>query len=215
MTQACWGESRRRRLARAARYALGPRDTAWSLARRDDYPWTHVQLAPSLRAGRTMNPLLVAGCRCYSRRMRPLLLAVLLLSCAGDESRRGPAPAPTPAPASARATAPPTQPTAATRVAVADGPKPAAQPAPDPLATTRQAAHDVLAQHCGECHEGHRSTTPKALAVFDLDQPAWPSRFDAHRFESALGRLSKKPEPASATFIAFRDAELAARTQTN
>jgi predicted CXXCH cytochrome family protein len=94
-------------------------------------------------------------------------------------------------------------------------PAASAEVAADPRAGTRQAAHDVLAQHCGECHEGHRSTTPKALAVFDLDQPTWPSRFDAHRFETALGRLSKKPEPASATFIAFRDAELAARNQAN
>lgn len=80
----------------------------------------------------------------------------------------------------------------------------------DPRATTRQAAHDVLAEHCGECHEGHRSTTPKALAVFDLDLPDWPSRFDAHRYEAALRRLASKPAPARAAFIAFRDAELAA-----
>ena len=159
----------------------------------------------------------LASRRCYSRHMRPLLFAVLLLSCAGDESRRAPTPAPTPAPASARATAPPAQPIAS-RVAVADRSppaQPAAQPAPDPLVATRQAAHDILAQHCGECHEGHRSDKPKALAVFDLDQPDWPSRFNDHRFESALGRLSKKPEPASATFIAFRDAELAARNRAN
>jgi hypothetical protein len=82
--------------------------------------------------------------------------------------------------------------------------------AADPREATRHAAHDVLAQHCGECHEGHRSQKPQALAIFDLDLPDWPGRFDAHRFETALGRLSKKPAPAAKVFIAFRDAELAA-----
>jgi predicted CXXCH cytochrome family protein len=87
----------------------------------------------------------------------------------------------------------------------------AREPAVDPRAQVRRAAHDALAENCGECHEGHRSTNPKALAVFDLDQPDWPARFTAPRFESALRRLVKKSEPASAAFIAFRDAELAAR----
>jgi mono/diheme cytochrome c family protein len=80
----------------------------------------------------------------------------------------------------------------------------------DPRLATRRAAHDVLAEHCGECHEGHRPTAvAKALAVFDLDQPDWPARFDAHRYQAALMRLSKKPGPARDAFIAFRDAELA------
>jgi predicted CXXCH cytochrome family protein len=150
--------------------------------------------------------------------MRPLLLVVLLLSCAGDEARRTPAPAPRsaepPSAEAARAAAPtaavpataPPAPAAPTAVAVA-----AREPAPDPRAQVRQAAHDALAANCGECHERHRSTTPKALAVFDLDQPDWPARFTPPRFESALRRLTKKSEPASAAFIAFRDAELAAR----
>jgi hypothetical protein len=136
--------------------------------------------------------------------MRPLLLAVLLLSCAGDEARRAPAPAPPPAePARAAAAAPAAE---AAPVVVA-----AREPAPDPRAQVRQAAHDALAANCGECHEGHRSTNAKALAVFDLDRPDWPARFTPPRFESALRRLAKKSEPASAAFIAFRDAELAAR----
>jgi predicted CXXCH cytochrome family protein len=144
--------------------------------------------------------------------MRLLLLVVLLLSCAGDEARRAPAPArsstadstqPAPAqPASAAAT-PAAQ---ATPVVVA-----AREPAPDPRAQTRRAAHDALAENCGECHEGHRSTNAKALAIFDLDQPDWPARFTPPRFDSALRRLSKKSEPVRAAFIAFRDAELAAR----
>jgi len=125
--------------------------------------------------------------------MRPLVIAVVLLSCAGDESRRAP---------ESRRPESPAPVVVATRT-------PAPPPA-DPRALTRQAAHDVLAQHCGECHEAHRSTNAKALAVFDLDQPGWPGRFDEHRFESALRRLATKPEPASTVFTAFHDAELAA-----
>jgi predicted CXXCH cytochrome family protein len=143
--------------------------------------------------------------------MRPLLLVVLLLSCAGDEARRPPAPAPraeqpTAEPTRAGATPPAAAPLATAPMTVA-----AREPAPDPRAQVRQAAHDALAENCGECHEGHRSTNPRALAIFDLDQPDWPARFTAPRFESALRRLVKKSEPASAAFIAFRDAELAVR----
>ncbi|HEX3761777.1 MAG TPA: hypothetical protein VHW23_23925 [Kofleriaceae bacterium] len=128
--------------------------------------------------------------------MRPLLLAVLLLSCAGDETRHAPAPAP---------------PVPAAPVAAERAPAAVSAPPPDPRATTRLAAHDALAEHCGACHEGHRSSNAKALAVFDLDQLDWPSRFTPARFESALRRLAQKPEPARAAFVAFRDAELAAR----
>ena len=86
----------------------------------------------------------------------------------------------------------------------------------DPRDATRRAAHDVLAEHCGECHEGHRPTAkPKALAIFDLDQPDWPARFDDHKYKSALGRLSGKSAAARDAFIAFRDAELAAGAKTN
>ena len=145
--------------------------------------------------------------------MRPLLLVVLLLSCASDESRRAPAPtrADPPSAQPARAAAP--APTTAAIPAAQAAPVGVAarEPTPDPRAQVRQAAHDALAANCGECHEGHRSTNPKALAIFDLDQPDWPARFTPPRFESALRRLVKKSEPASAAFIAFRDAELAAR----
>jgi len=148
--------------------------------------------------------------------MRPLLLVVLLLSCASDESRRAPAPtrADPPLAQLARAAEPPSraEPAQPARTAEAAPVAVAApEPTPDPRAQVRQAAHDALAANCGECHEGHRSTNPKALAVFDLDQPDWPGRFTPPRFESALRRLVKKSEPASAAFIAFRDAELAAR----
>ena len=124
------------------------------------------------------------------------MIAMLLASCTGEapprvpESRApvapGPAPAPTPV-------------STATTVAAAD-----------PREATRRTAHDALAEHCGECHEGHRSKAPRALAVFDLDQPDWPARFDEHRYQAALRRLASKPPAAREAFIAFRDAELAA-----
>jgi hypothetical protein len=127
--------------------------------------------------------------------MRSLVVAMLstgclggcLGSCASEEPRRVP-----------ESRAP---------VTVAVKPRAAA----DPREATRHAAHDVLAEHCGECHEGHRPTAkPKALAVFDLDKPDWPARFDDHRYQAALMRLAKKPTAARDAFIAFRDAELAA-----
>lgn len=137
--------------------------------------------------------------------MRQIVVALWLLSCAGDGPRRAPelnrtAEAREPG---ARATEPRRAP--APEVALA-----AAEPAADPRAATRRAAHDALAEHCGACHEGHRSTNAKALAVYDLDQPDWPSRFNEPRFASALRRLAKTTEAAQAAFIAFRDAELAA-----
>jgi hypothetical protein len=164
--------------------------------------------------------------------MRSLLLAVLSLSCAcaSDESQRvavaTPVSAPaSPAIASAWASAAPAAATASAPLAAAEAQAacaaqaPAAAPAPeaakvaavDPREATRRAAHDVLAEHCGECHESHRPTAkPKALEVFDLDQPDWPSRFDDHKYKSALARLSGKGDAARDAFIAFRKAELAA-----
>jgi hypothetical protein len=144
--------------------------------------------------------------------MRSVLLALLSMSCACacDESRaadpRAPiAPSTTAAPAAAIA------PSTAVASAAATENGSAVAATADPREATRRAAHDVLAEHCGECHEGHRPTAkPKALAIFDLDKPDWPSRFDEHKFKSALGRLSSKSDAARDAFIAFRDAELAA-----
>ena len=152
--------------------------------------------------------------------MRPLVLVVLLLSCAGDEAvtgaRRTPPATRAESPRTEAPRAEPSRTAASAPAARAPEPPPptaavaAREPAPDPRAETRRAAHDALAANCGECHEGHRSTNAKALAVFDLDQPDWPTRFTPPRFDSALRRL-KKSAPASAAFLAFRDAELAAR----
>ena len=133
--------------------------------------------------------------------MRRLVIAVVLTSCSGAGSGAGAGDEPHHVPAShAPAHAP---------VAIAHEPTVVA--ASDRREATRRAAHDVLAEHCGECHEGHRATAvPKALAVFDLDQPDWPARFDEHRYQAALMRLAKQPAAARDAFIAFRDAELAA-----
>jgi len=88
------------------------------------------------------------------------------------------------------------------------------QPTGPALLRARADAHDMLARHCGSCHEGHQPTAkPAALAVFDLDQPDWPARFDAHRFEVALGRLASKPDADKTIFVALRDAELASRAK--
>src|SRR5262245_25767911 len=148
--------------------------------------------------------------------MRSLLLAWLSMSCACacDESQRAADPR---APVAPKAAAVVTAPV----VVASPPPAPAvSEPAPvvaavDPREATRHAAHDVLAEHCGECHEGHRSTAkPKALAVFDLDKPDWPSRFDEHKFASALKRLAGKSDAARDAFIAFHDAEVAASSSS-
>src|SRR5262245_118608 len=166
--------------------------------------------------------------------MRSLLLAMLSMSCACacDLSQRMADSRAPVAPVAARSEAPiataavtPRELSSAALAAAA--PVAAAQAAPaasenapavaavDPRETTRRAAHDVLAEHCGECHEGHRPTAkPKALAVFDLDQPDWPSRFDDHKYQSALKRLAGKSDAARDAFIAFHDAEVAASSSS-
>lgn len=134
--------------------------------------------------------------------MRSLAMAIVAMccaaSCSGDEPRTA-SRAQVPRPGPPAIVAPPVVAAAAEtarRVA------------------TRRAAHDALAEHCGACHEGHRPTAvAKALAVFDLDLPDWPSRFDEHRFEAALRRLARTP-PARDAFLAFRDAERSATRAT-
>jgi hypothetical protein len=143
--------------------------------------------------------------------MRTLLLALLSMSCACacDESQRAADPRVL---VVSKAAAVATTPAVVVAPAVATEPVVAAA---DPREATRRAAHDVLAEHCGECHEGHRPTAkPKALAIFDLDKPDWPSRFDDHKFGSALKRLASKSDAARDTFIAFHDAELKATAAT-
>jgi hypothetical protein len=125
--------------------------------------------------------------------MRPVVIALLVAFVAPSAGADKSAPADKPAPTD--------------KSAPADKPAPATS---DPREATRKAAHDALAANCGQCHEGHRSTNAKALAIYDLDKPDWPTRFtDERRIQSALRRLSSRPE-ARAAFIAFRDAERAA-----
>ncbi len=75
--------------------------------------------------------------------------------------------------------------------------------------TIRSHAHDVLAKHCGSCHESHRTAVVAALEIFDLDQPAWYAGLDARRFDAGLRRLGSKPEADRQAFMAPRDLELA------
>jgi len=143
--------------------------------------------------------------------MRWVVIAMVSVSCTGEAPPRVPESRAPVAPAPATAVTAPES-----RAPVAPAPAPAtavtapAVAAVAPREATRRAAHDSLAEHCGECHEGHRSKAPKALAVFDLDQPDWSARFNEHRYQAALRRLANKPQAARDAFIAPRDAELAA-----
>jgi hypothetical protein len=149
--------------------------------------------------------------------MRSVLLALLSMSCACacacDESQRAADPRAPVAPKAAAVVTAPSTPAAPSPAAsaIVSADKAAVVAAADPREATRHAAHDVLAEHCGECHESHRPTAkPKALAIFDLDKPDWPTRFDEHKFNSALKRLAGRSDAARNAFIAFRDAELKA-----
>jgi len=101
-------------------------------------------------------------------------------------------------------------------VVTAVGPKIEPVAANPALIAVRADAHRVMSARCGECHESHRATAvPRALAIFDLDQPGWPDRFDDHRFAAGLIRFGSAPELDRRAFVAFRDAELAARRVTS
>lgn len=149
-------------------------------------------------------PLRASGPRAVSPVVAPapVIIAPVLL----------PSPTTLPPPAAASAEAPPA-PASAEEPPVAASAEAPVVAAADPREATRKAAHDALAEHCGQCHEGHRSTNAKALAVYDLDKPDWPERFDDRRSQGALRRLAKSPAARDA-FIAFRDAERAASSKT-
>jgi len=52
------------------------------------------------------------------------------------------------------------------------------------------AARDVLAQHCGQCHRGDLPTAvPGALAVFDLLDDPWYERLAPKQFDGILMRI--------------------------
>ena len=92
--------------------------------------------------------------------------------------------------------------------ACAHGPTPPAPPppAPAPAPPVREAVLAILLRRCGECHQAQRPTAVlEALAAFDLDQPDWPERFDADRFQVALQRLGADPASDRDTFIKFHN----------
>ena len=58
------------------------------------------------------------------------------------------------------------------------------------LKTWSDAARDVLAQYCGECHRGDLPTAvPRALAVFDLLEDPWYGRLAPKQFDGILLRV--------------------------
>ncbi len=75
-----------------------------------------------------------------------------------------------------------------------EDPKPAPPSAPvdsppGPANPWSRAARDALVAPCGRCHQSTLPTAdPKALAVFDLDQPAWSATMSRDQIESLGGR---------------------------
>jgi hypothetical protein len=78
----------------------------------------------------------------------------------------------------------------------------------------REVARTILTKHCGECHVGSRKTAkPKALKVFDLDDPDFPSRMSQRQLRNANGRIEGAGAGGDekAAFKQFIDTELARR----
>jgi len=71
-------------------------------------------------------------------------------------------------------------------------------PAPvDPDAELRESARETLGKNCGECHtRGLPTALPRALAVFDLDEPDWSHRMTADQLREAQRRLDEPTAPA-------------------
>ena len=54
----------------------------------------------------------------------------------------------------------------------------------------REAARSVLERHCGVCHrEDSPRANPKALAVFNLNEPEWAARMSGAQMRDVVGRL--------------------------
>jgi mono/diheme cytochrome c family protein len=69
-------------------------------------------------------------------------------------------------------------------------PAPAAPPV-DPMAVARDEARFVLEQQCGTCHRSDQPTAnPRALAVFDLDEPDFARGLTDAQLASAMSRLA-------------------------
>jgi hypothetical protein len=75
----------------------------------------------------------------------------------------------------------------------------AVPPAPDaaPVEDLRESARETLGNNCGECHtRGLRTALPRALAVFDLDEPDWSRRMSADQLREAQRRLAEPTAPS-------------------
>lgn len=77
-----------------------------------------------------------------------------------------------------------------------------------------QARGALLAERCGECHDGARATAkPKALAVFDLSRTAWHDTIRDEQLDKLVARINGSGAAAEvkARIAAFVAAERARR----
>ena len=67
----------------------------------------------------------------------------------------------------------------------------------DANAELRESARETLATNCGQCHIRSNGTSlPRALAVFDLDEPDWSRRMSADQLREAKRRLDEPTAPS-------------------
>jgi len=93
---------------------------------------------------------------------------------------------------------------------VAPPPMPAvAIPAVDrELDQVRRAAHAVLMERCLPCHSRSApGANPRALAIYDLDEPDWWRRLTPARFPGLLGRLRSASAAQRQAVTTFVDTE--------
>lgn len=85
-----------------------------------------------------------------------------------------------------------------------------AEPAKLSCDEAREDARRILTKYCGECHVGSRKTAkPKALQVFDLDDPGFAAKLSQRRLRNAAWRLGE-PLDARARPLKVSDEEKAA-----
>ncbi len=71
--------------------------------------------------------------------------------------------------------------------------------APPPKNPWSGAARDALVAPCGRCHQSSLPTAdPKALAIFDLDQPEWSATMSREQLEALGGRARRSSSMAPA-----------------
>jgi hypothetical protein len=144
-----------------------------------------------------------AGAR--TSRALPAALVLACVACAARE--RGAVVTPAPA-----ASAQP-GPVAPPPVVAAPPVQPSEPPAPSPAGDgeeAREAARAALLPRCGRCHDGRLPTAvPRALAVYDLSQPAWAASLTEARWRALLGRAERLPPDEREKVAAYARAELA------